>query len=174
NKQLRLDRRLPRQFWQYAGFTAVTMLGFATWGLLSYHLSTRHLVNPAVVPVYYAAAMAAASIAAIGFGRIYDRIGLRGLLVLPALAAAVPFLSLSASWLLCLVGAVLWGAAVGIGDSTMRAALTNLVPAHRRGAGFGTFGAVYGAGWLLGAALIGLLYDVSITLTSTVMAAVQL
>jgi len=174
NKQLRLDRRLPRQFWQYAGFTAVTMLGFSTWGLLSYHLSTRHLVRAAVVPVYYAAAMAAASIAAVVFGRIYDRIGLRGLLVLPALAAAVPFLSLSTSWLLCLLGAVLWGAAIGIQDSTMRDALTKLVPAHRRGAGFGTFGAVYGAAWLLGAALIGLLYDVSITLTSTVMAAVQL
>lgn len=174
NKQLRLDRRLPRRFWQYAGFTAVTMLGFATWGVLSYHLSTRHLVDPAVVPIYYAAAMAAASVAAIGFGRIYDRIGLRGLLVLPALGAAVPFLSLSTSWLLCLFGAVLWGAAIGIQDSTMRAAVTNLVPAHRRGAGFGTFGAVYGTAWLIGAALIGLLYDVSITLTSIVMAAVQI
>jgi MFS family permease len=173
NKQLRLDRRLPPRFWGYAGFTAVTMLGFSTWGLLSFHLSTHHLVDAAVVPVYYAAAMAAASIAAVVFGRLYDRIGLRGLLVLPGLAAAVPFLSFSTSWLLCLLGALLWGAAVGIQDSTMRAAVTNLVPAHRRGAGFGTFGAVYGSAWLIGAALIGLLYDVSIDLTIAVTAGIQ-
>lgn len=174
NKQLRLERRLPARFWQYAGFTAVTMLGFSTWGLLSYHLSTRQLVSPAVVPAYYAAAMAAASVAAIAFGRIYDRIGLRGLLVLPGLAAVTPALSFSASWLLCLLGALAWGAAIGIQDSTMRAAVTNLVPAHRRGAGFGTFGAIYGSAGLIGAVLIGVLYGISINLTIIVMAAIQL
>src|SRR5947199_209826 len=72
-KRLRLDTRLPRRFWQYAAFSATTMLGFSTWAVLAYHLTTRHLLSASLVPVLYAAAMAAAAVTAVGFGRIYDR-----------------------------------------------------------------------------------------------------
>jgi len=54
---------------------------------------------------------------------------------------------------------VLWGAAVGVHESTMRAAVTDLVPHARRGAGFGTYTAIYGLAWLAGAATIGALYS---------------
>ncbi len=159
NKQLRLEKGLPRRFWQYAAFSAATMLGFSTWAVLAYSLTSRHLIGVSLVPVLYALAMAAASVAAVGFGRIYDRFGLRGLLALPFLAAAVPFLSFSSRPALFVAGAVVWGAGMGVHESTMRAAVADFVPAHRRGAGYGTFTAVYGLAWLVGAALIGLLYE---------------
>jgi MFS family permease len=158
-KRLRLERRLPAQFWLYAAFSAATMLGFSTWAVLAYHLTARHVVSAAWVPVLYAVAMGAAGIAAFGFGRLYDRIGLRGLVVLPPLAAVVPFLSFSTTVLPVAVGAVVWGTAMGIHESTLRAAVTDLVPAHRRGAGYGNFTAVYGLAWLIGAAAIGLVYE---------------
>jgi MFS family permease len=41
----------------------------------------------------------------------------------------------------------------------MRAAVTDLVPRSRRGAGFGTYTAIYGLAWLLGAVMIGALYS---------------
>ncbi|MEO6500325.1 MAG: MFS transporter [Jatrophihabitantaceae bacterium] len=162
-KQLRLEAGLPRQFWQYATFSAATMLGFSTWAVLAFHLTTRHLVSPSLVPVLYALAMAAASGAAVGFGRIYDRIGLRGLIVLPPLAIVVPLLSFSSTTALFIAGSIVWGAAMGIHDSTMRAAVADFVPAHRRGAGYGTFTAIYGLAWLAGAAIIGFLYERSLT-----------
>lgn len=158
-KKLRLDTRLPTAFWLYAAFSATTMLGFSTWGVLAYHLTSRHLVSPSLVPVLYALAMAVASAAAVGFGRIYDRIGLRGLLALPPMAAIVPLLSFSATTALLTAGAAVWGAGMGIHDSTMRAAVADLVPPHRRGGGYGTFTAIYGLAWLAGAAIIGLLYE---------------
>ena len=158
-KQLRLEKGLPRRFWQYAAFSATTMLGFSTWAVLAYSLTSRHLIRPSLVPVLYALAMAAASVAAVGFGRIYDRVGLRGLLALPFLAAAVPLLSFSSRPALFVAGAVVWGAGMGVHESTMRAAVADFVPAHRRGAGYGTFTAVYGLAWLAGAALIGWLYE---------------
>ena len=43
----------------------------------------------------------------------------------------------------------------------MRAAVADLVPAERRGAGYGTFATLYGLGWLVGAFAIGVLYDVA-------------
>jgi MFS family permease len=162
-KRLRLEARLPRRFWQYAAFSAATMLGFATWAVLAFHLSRQHLVPTSVVPVLYALAMAAASAAAVLFGRLYDRVGLRGLVVLPALATAVPFLSFSTGIVPVIIGTVVWGAGMGVHDSTMRAAVADFVPPHRRGAGYGNFTACYGLAWLVGATVIGALYESSRT-----------
>lgn len=159
NRKLRVDTQLPAMFWLYAAFSATTMLGFSTWAVLAYHLTSRHLVSASLVPVLYAVAMAAASVAAVGFGRIYDRVGLRGLLALPPLGAAVPLLSFSTTTGLLIAGAVVWGAGMGIHDSTMRAAVADFVPPHRRGGGYGTFTAIYGLAWMLGSAIIGLLYE---------------
>jgi MFS family permease len=173
-KKLRLEGGLPKQFWQYAAFSATTMLGFSTWAVLAFHLTSRHLISASVVPVLYALAMAAASGAAVGFGRIYDRVGLRGLIALPPLAIVVPLLSFSTTTGLFVLGSLVWGAGMGIHDSTMRAAVADFVPAHRRGAGYGTFTAIYGLAWLAGAAIIGLLYEHSTSAAAIFISAVQL
>ena len=159
SKMLRLDTHLPAQFWLYSAFTTATMLGFATWALLAYHLTVQHVVSDSAVPVLYAAAMGAAALAALAFGRLYDRYGFRGLLAMPVLAAIVPWLSFSTSVVAVVIGAVVWGVAMGVHESTMRAAVTDLVPRSRRGAGYGTFTAIYGLAWLAGSAVIGALYS---------------
>lgn len=139
------------------------MVGFATFGVLAYHLEVAAVLPTWQIPVVYAAAMGVDALAALGSGWLYDRIGLRGLIVLPVLAAAVPFLSFSDHSALVWAGAVVWGAAMGIHESTMRAAVADLVPASRRGTGYGVFTAVYGLAWLAGGAVIGELYDTSLT-----------
>lgn len=151
-----------RRYWQYAAFSAATLAGFATFAVLAYHLERRHVVSAATIPLLYAVAMGAAALAALGSGRIYDRAGLRGLVLLPPLGAVVPFLAFSTSVPLVWIGSLLWGTVMGIHESTMRAAVADLVPAERRGVGYGTFTAVYGLAWLVGATAIGALYDVSI------------
>ena len=108
-----------------------------------------------------------------GRGPGWWRHGLRGLVVLPPLAVVVPVLSFSSTTALFVAGAVVWGAGMGVHDSTMRAAVADFVPAHRRGAGYGTFTAIYGLAWLAGAALIGLLYEHSVTSVVTFIALVQ-
>ena len=172
-KRLRLDARLPGRFWLYAAFSVATMLGFSTWAVLAFHATQRHLVSVGTVPVLYALAMAAAAVAAVVFGRVYDRVGLRGLVVLPPLAAVVPFLSFADSVLPVVLGAAVWGAAMGVHESTLRAAVADLVPAHRRGAGFGTFTALYGLAWLLGSVVIGALYEHSPAAADGFVVAVQ-
>ncbi|MGB8962537.1 MAG: MFS transporter, partial [Pseudonocardiaceae bacterium] len=51
------DQRFSRRFWIYTAFTAMTMLGYATWGVLSYHLQVRQIVPTPLIPVLYAVAM---------------------------------------------------------------------------------------------------------------------
>jgi MFS family permease len=172
-KRLRLEARLPGRFWLYAAFSAVTMFGFSTWAVLAFHVSHRHLMSDSLVPVLYAAAMAAAGLAAVAFGRVYDRFGLRGLVALPPLAAVVPFLSFATSSVALVIGAVVWGAAMGVHESTLRAAVADLVPAHRRGAGYGMFTAIYGLAWLAGAVVIGALYDRGIGTATAFIVVVQ-
>jgi MFS family permease len=150
--------RLPRRFWLYAAFAAINMLGFATWGVVAFHLQQRHVVSTATVPVMYALAMGLAAVGALASGWLYDHIGLRGLGLVPLLTATVPFLAFSTDPAVAWAGAAVWGLGLGIHESTMRAAVADLVPVRRRGTGFAMFTAIYGMAWLVGGTLLGVSY----------------
>ncbi|QJS14695.1 MFS transporter [Streptomyces argyrophyllae] len=166
-------RRLPAAFWTYAAFTAVTTAGFTTFGVLSYHLVQQHLMTTAWVPVLYAAAMAVDAVAALATGWLYDRTGPRVLAVLPVLAAAVPALAFTHSVAPAVAGALVWGAATGIQESTLRATVADLVPSPRRATAYGVFAGVVGGATLAGGALTGALYGYSVPLLITVVTAIQ-
>jgi MFS family permease len=164
---------LPRRFWLYAGYTAINMTGFATWAVLAFHLERRGVVSSSVIPVMYALAMGAAGVSALASGVVYDRVGLRGLVVVPLLTAVVPFLSFSASALVVWIGAAAWGVSLGVHESTMRAAVADLVPSARRGAGYGLFTAVYGLAWLVGSTAVGACYGRSVGTAEAYVVATQ-
>ncbi|GAA3567608.1 MFS transporter [Amycolatopsis ultiminotia] len=168
-----LSGRLPRVFWIYAAFTGVTLLGYATFGVLSYHVVQRNLVPAAAIPVVYAAAMGVDALAALATGWAYDRLGPRVLAVLPVLAAAVPLLAFTDTTSLVVAGALLWGAAMGVQESTLRAAVADLVPPARRATAYGLFAAVMGGATVVGGILAGALYSYSIPTLIIVTVAVQ-
>jgi MFS family permease len=161
--QARVRLPLPARFWWYSAFTAISMFGFSTFGVISYHLEVQKVMPSALIPVTYAVSMGAAALAALASGALYDRVGLRGLLIALPLTAAVPFLSFTTTPSLVWAGAVVWGAALGIHESTLRAAVADLVPAATRGTGYGIFTAIYGIAWLAGSTIIGALYSASLT-----------
>ena len=161
--QARLRVPLPARFWWYSAFTAVSLFGFSTFGVISYHLEVQKVMPSALIPVTYAVSMGVAALAALASGALYDRIGLRGLLIALPLTAAVPFLSFTTTPGLVWAGAVVWGAALGIHESTLRAAVADLVPTAGRGTGYGIFTAIYGLAWLAGSTIIGALYSASLT-----------
>jgi len=163
----------PRQYWLYAAFSSLTMFGYATFGLLSFHLVDAGLLPPALVPVLYAVAMGVDALAALASGWLFDRVGLKVLVVLPVLAAAVPWLGFSNNTALAVAGVLVWGAAMGVQESTMRAGVAGLAPADRRGSAYGMFTACYGLAWLAGSFLIGLLYEQSIPALAVTITVVQ-
>lgn len=133
--------------------------GLVAFGVISFHLTTAVAVPVSVVPLLYAAAMGAAALGALASGVLYDRAGGAVLLGLPVMIAAVPVLALSPAAVLVLVGVLIWGAATGIQDSTVKALIADLVPEFRQGTAYGVFAAFEGAGALAGGALYGALYD---------------
>lgn len=152
---------LPRSFWLYAAFTGLTTSGFATFGLLSFHLVELGTVAIAVIPVIYAVVMATDAVSALIAGKWYDRIGVQGLVIVPIGTALIPWLGFATTTWLVIAGMLLWGAMLGVQESTMRAAVADLVPDNRRGSAYGIFTAVFGLAWLAGSAVIGLLYEQS-------------
>ena len=166
-------RTLPGAFWAYAAFTGLTMAGFATFGVISFHLVTRHLLSPVEVPLLYAAVMAVDAVAALVTGWGYDRVGVKVLLVLPVVAAIVPVLAFADTVALAVAGALMWGTALGIQESTLRATVADLIGPARRATAYGVFGAVVGTAAAAGGALAGALYDLSVPLLVAVTAAAQ-
>jgi predicted MFS family arabinose efflux permease len=154
--------QLPRVFWLYTVFTLLSMAGFANFQLISYHLKVQSIVPDAQIPLIYAMAMGVDALAALLVGKTYDRIGLTSLLAIPLLILPIPFLAFSHSYSLVLIGMMLWGAVMGIQETIMRATIADLTSIERRGFAYGVFNTAYGAGWFLGSALMGRLYELSI------------
>ena len=165
---------LPGAFWAYAAFAGLTTIGFATFGVLSFHLVTAGLLSAAAVPVLYAAAMVVDAVAAVATGLAYDQLGARVLVVLPFVAALVPMLAFSGTVAVAVMGSLAWGVALGVQESTLRATVADLVGPGRRATAYGIFGAVLGVSAAAGGALAGGLYEVSVPLLVSVTAALQL
>jgi MFS family permease len=69
---------------------------------------------------------------------------------------------------------LLWGAAMGVQDSTVKALVADLVPAATRASAYGLFAAVQGGAAVLGGVLAGSLYERSLPALVVVVAATQL
>ncbi|QCC78742.1 MFS transporter [Nocardioides daphniae] len=151
-------KRLPRDFWLLAAAVAASTAGLMTYGVIGFHLVEADLVGDAGVPVVYAGAMAVAALGALASGWAYDRWHTRVLHVLAPLAAVVPPLVFTDSLALALVGVTAWGLASGIQDSSVKAAVADLVPRARLGGAYGSFAAVQGVAALVGGGAAGALY----------------
>lgn len=165
--------RLPRAFWLFAASAGAATAGLVTFGVISFHLTQDRVVPVAAVPLVYAAAMGAEALAALATGWAYDRVGGRVLLVLPLLVALVPPLAFTGSALVAVVGVLIWGAANGLQDSTVKALVADLVPSGRRATAYGVFAAVQGGAAVAGGALAGALYERSLPALVVVVGATQ-
>lgn len=64
-------------------------------------------------------------------------------------------------WLV-LTGMILWGIGMGAQNSLLKAMLSSVIPAAKRGTGFGLFYTGFGVAWFIGSAAMGYLYDRSL------------
>lgn len=67
-----------------------------------------------------------------------------------------------------------WGAANGLQDSTVKALVADLVEPGRRATAYGVFAAIQGAAAIVGGAAAGFLYERSLSVLITAVAATQL
>ena len=140
--------------------------------LIAFHLTDRGVLSDAMIPVVFAVGMAVDAGVALITGRAYDRRGLGVLLTLPLLSIGI-LAAFSTSLALVWLGAVVWGAVMGIQESTLRAAVGDLSEPGARATAYGVFNAVYGLALMAGGAALGFLYDLSIPAMAALVVAAQ-
>jgi MFS family permease len=153
---------LPRAYWIYLLGSAFVALGYADFPLLAFHFAQVDIVSPSWIPVLYSVAMGTDAIAALVFGRWFDRAGLRVLIVAIVLSAAFAPFAFAHRQAFAVLGSVLWGVGMGAQESIMRAAIATMTPTTRRATAYGIFNLGYGIAWFAGSAAMGWLYGHSL------------
>jgi len=152
----------PRIFWIYLAAVALLAAGFADFPLIAYHFNKASVLSDEWVPVFYAIAMGVDALAALVFGRLFDRKGIPVMAIAALISSLFAPLVFLGSFYFALLGMTLWGVGMGAQESIMRAAIAEMVPANRRGSAYGLFNTGFGIFWFLGSALMGIVYDLSL------------
>ena len=156
------SKGLPRTFWVYMLAISLVAAGYADFPLIAYHLKQVASVPDTWIPLLYAAAMGIDAGSALFFGKLYDRVKSKSLVIAVTMSAFFAPLAFSGSTGMAIAGIVLWGIGMGVQESILRAAIAEMVAPERRGSAYGIFNAAYGLFWFVGSALMGVLYDISI------------
>jgi len=163
----------PPVFWLYLAVVGCIALGFADYPLAAFHMKRTGIVGDSWIPLLYSGAMGVDALSALIFGRLFDRRGFKVLLVVVASSAwSAPLVFLSGPAFL-MAGVGLWGVGMGAQESIIRAVVADIVPRDRRATGYGVFNAGFGFAWFAGSALMGLLYDRSLTAMAAFSVAAQ-
>jgi MFS family permease len=165
---------LPRVYWIYLAAMALIAAGYADFPIIAYHFQKTSVVPGNWIPIFYSVAMGAAAIAALIFGRFFDRKGIPVVIIAVLLSSVFAPLVFLGGFYLSLAGMALWGVGMGAHESVMRAAVAGMAPRDRRASAYGIFNTGYGVFWFLGSALIGVLYDFSIPVLIAFSVAAQL
>jgi len=156
------SKGLPGAFWMYLVATALIAAGYADFALIAYHFKRAAIFSDNIVPVLYAVAMGVDAVAALIFGRLFDRLGVNTLIISSLLSSLFAPLVFLGGWRPAVAGMVVWGIGMAAQESVLRAAISEMVPSNRRGSAYGIFNTGYGLFWFLGSSLMGILYDRSV------------
>ena len=157
-------RGLTARFWWYLAAIGLVAAGTADFPLIAFHFERTQSVPRLWVPVYYSGAMGVDALAALVFGRWFDRRGVGVLMAVSLLSAFFAPLVFLGGPAVAAAGLALWAIGMGAQESVMRAALSDMLPSHKRGTAFGFWNIVYGLSWFAGSAVTGFLYDKSLPL----------
>ena len=179
--------KMKKEFILYIAGISLFAFGFIDYSIIIMHVSrtyshlasglseTTSLVSTGTLPLLYAGAMLVDAVAALFFGLMYDKKGVKALVWSTVISAPFAvFVFASDSVPMLLLGIALWGVGMGAQESILKAAVTSMVPKASRATGYGIFECSFGAFWFLGSWLLGVLYDVSIPAMIAVSVAAQL
>lgn len=166
---------LKKEFILYIAGISLFAFGFIDYSIVIMHVSrtftdlatglaeTGSLVTSGTLPLLYAGAMLVDAVAALVFGYMYDKMGVKVLVLSTILSAPFAiFVFAGRTVPAVLLGIALWGVGMGAQESILKAAVTTMVPKSSRATGYGVFECSFGVFWFLGSWLLGVLYDISI------------
>ncbi|MDZ4197581.1 MAG: MFS transporter [Candidatus Izemoplasmatales bacterium] len=135
--------------------------GFIDYPVIGYHLSTAVPIEVEYIPLLYSFAMGIDAISALFFGHMYDKIGVKALMISTFVSLLfAPVFFLVPGLVGIIVGVFLWGIGMGAQESILKAVVSGIVSKDKRATAYGIFNSVFGLSWFLGSMMIGYLYQV--------------
>lgn len=166
--------RFQRSFVLYMAAICLFAFGFADFTLITLHAAKTQAFPTSTLSLLYAAAMAVDAFAALYFGWLFDKVGLKALIVSTLCSTFFAcFVFLTGDPVLMGIGIIMWGIGMGAQESIIKAAVSRIIPRSMRSTGFGIFETGFGVAWFLGSWLLGALYDIDPVWLAAVSVAVQ-
>ena len=154
--------RFGKSFALFMASICFFAFGFADFTLITLHAANTGAFPESTLSLLYAAAMAVDAFAALFFGWLFDRIGLKALIISTLFSTFFScFIFMTGNARIIGIGIILWGIGIGAQESIMKAAVSGMVPRSMRSTGFGIFETGFGIAWFLGSWLLGALYDLN-------------
>ena len=127
----------PKVFWIYLIAVALIAAGYVDFPLAAYHFKKASITSDNWIPIFYAIAMGVDALAALIFGRLFDRKGV-SVLIFAVLASSffAPLVFLGGFYP-ALFGIALWGIGMGAQESIMRAGIADMISANKRASAYG-------------------------------------
>lgn len=150
---------LPVAVFEFGNLATTLLILRATQLLTSPQRTIAAATSLAIL--IYAAHNVVATVASLVAGRWYDRAGPRAVFAAGAGLYVISYAVFAAgthSALIVAVGFSLAGAGIGLAEPTQSAVVSQLLPDHLRGSGFGVLGAVQAVGDLVATVVAGILY----------------
>jgi len=107
-------------------------------------------------------AMGVDGIAALIFGRLFDKVGLSIMIIVALLSSLFAPMVFLGGIYIAFFGMIIWGVSMGAQESIMRSSIAIMSTVKRRGSAYGIFNTIFGISWFAGSLLMGILYSFSI------------
>lgn len=154
--------KLPPIFWIYTLAVGFIAMGFADFPLIGYHFTNSNFIQEKWIPILYSIAMGVDAIAALLFGKLFDKYGISILAISVIISAFFAPLVFMSGFTGAIMGMVLWGLGMGAHESIMSGVIAEIISKDKRGTAYGIYNFGFGLFWFLGSTVIGFLYDISI------------
>jgi MFS family permease len=155
-----LDAKLPRRFWAYLAVLLVFTLGNSTDAFLLLRASDLG-VSKALIPILWAMLHVVKAGTSTPGGTLSDRVGRTPLIIAGWIlyaAVYIAFAYANAPWHIWALFAV-YGVYFGLTEGVEKALVADLVPASRRGVGYGWYNLAIGLGALPASVIFGMIWD---------------
>lgn len=135
-------------------------MGCVSFGIMGFHWKASSVFSDAIIPIIYSFGMLISGFFSLLLGVLFDRLGIKIILIGILVSIFYPFLTFSNSWFLIIFGVFLWAIGLGVNESTFKLGLARLYGVS--GQTFGIFYSLYGLGVFLGGVFMGYFYQFSI------------
>ena len=152
--------KISKSFIFYLIAIGLCAAGFIDFPLITYHVGNLNIIKVEYLPILYSVAMLIDAFAALLFGVLFDKFGIKVLVLSTLLSFSFPlFIFNYSSKPMIYIGVVMWGCGMGAQESILKAAVAKLVPKETRSLGFALFEGIFGLCWFIGSYVLGWLYE---------------